>query len=251
MLLLGITGPIGHGKTSLANAIEEVCGQASRQLSTSELIMEVGTALNKSTTTIPNPDNIDSMNVWLSPLPSIIFSILHTVVSSAQIDIKNDDIEKNPALYTKLFKYIRMIGSQKTLLKQTINESNKEDYRSLLQWLGGYFVAKVDEGIWLNELVRKASSFEGDNIEVCTMQSLRYPKDAEIVRNAGGIIVEIRRPEVAIVDIWDVTEKQRQEIQSNAIIYNTGTLKDLNDCARTMIEDAKKGQLKSEYYTKV
>lgn len=251
MLLLGITGPIGHGKTSLANAIEEVCGQASRQLSTSVIIMEVGMALNESTLTSPELDNVDSINAWLSPLPGIILNMLHTEVSLTQIAIKSDDLKRNPALYTKLFKYIEKFSRQKSLLKQTITEKNKEDYRSLLQWLGGYLVAKVDEGIWLNELVRKAASFKAENLEVCTVQSLRYPKDAEIIRSAGGIIVEIRRPEVAIADIWDVTEKHRQEIQSDTIIYNTGTLKDLSSCAKTIIDDAKNGQLKNEYYTKI
>jgi hypothetical protein len=159
MIIIGITGGIGHGKTTLAQALARVEPQ-SVHLETSDVIAEVIYAWHAQTTHLPNPHKVEEVNQWLDLLPNILASVVHEQVSAESLHFTMQDITNQPALYDKLFVHLQTLEKNPGLLSTRINDGNKLQYRAILQWLGGYLVKKVDPGIWYRELMRRAKSAE-------------------------------------------------------------------------------------------
>src|SRR5258708_35403396 len=105
MIVIGMTGPIGHGKSTFADSILQIETTAKR-LESSMVVAEVANSLHASTSTIPEKDNIDAINVWLRPLPSILLETVHTKASFDQIQLKLDDIQSHPIEYEKLMLHL-------------------------------------------------------------------------------------------------------------------------------------------------
>lgn len=100
-------------------------------------------ALHASTDKIPSPYDVDSINEWLKPLPSILLEVLGVKSDIEQIRISQSDADKHPIEYDKLILHIEGLQRDPSLINKTIDSDNKELFRAILQWVGGYLVKKL------------------------------------------------------------------------------------------------------------
>jgi energy-coupling factor transporter ATP-binding protein EcfA2 len=244
MVIVGLTGSIGSGKTTLADYLQAVV-PSSGHWESWQLIAEVAAELRK-TGTSPDPDDIDAINEWLQPLPDIIGHICHKKVSYSQIKLPANPGE--PESYDKLRAYLLLAEENPSLIKKSINTQNKETFRSLLQWLGGYLAKTCGGDIWYAELIRRIQA--EDKLELAVIGGVRFVADAECIQHAGGFIVAVERPGTAVRDITDATERERSLIALDSTVYNDATLADLEICAGKLAHDLQAHTLKTEYYAR-
>jgi hypothetical protein len=246
MTIFGITGAIGHGKSTLAEALGQVEPQ-SIHLESFTVIAEVVQAWHAQTASLPDPHDLAQVNNWLTILPPILAQVVHVQVDPAKLVVTLDDITARPDLYEKLFTHMQNLHDNKGLLTSQVNEATKDQYRPILQWIGGYMVTCVDPGIWYNEMMRRAKQAGEEGIQLCTIGGVRFPSDADIVHQGGGYIVHIVRPLLGETDIADPTERERIHIHPDITIINDAGLLELVKVAQRMYADIQLGRLKSRY----
>ena len=247
MILIGITGAIGHGKSSLADALAAQVGNVCH-LESGTLVTEVANALHARTDTLPQSDNVAQINDWLESLPPILHDVTHTDVSFEQIKLEPTTFDPNSSEYEKLVLHLQNLQTQSELLAQQITGANKEHYRPILQWLGGYLVKHVDTGIWYKELVRRAQMAADEGCELCVIGGLRFPTDADIVRHAGGVIIAVTRPDYLQNDLLDPTERERTKIQADTTVINNGSIDQLDDLVAVILADIEGEHIRSQYF---
>lgn len=246
MIIVGLTGGIGHGKTTFANLLASQA-HSSRHYETWELVAEVATALRDSVQHLPAPNDMPAINRWLSILTDIIAMHLHVIVSYDSLKITERKLSKNPDHYEKLFVYLQAEQDGTIHPHDEITTETKELFRPLLQWLGGYLVIVCSNGIWYDELIRRITHERSHHYEIVTVGGVRYPADAERVRNAGGCVLEVHRPEAGDKDTKDLTERERALIKPDSLINNNGNLSELADCASLVMQDLRLRQLEESY----
>jgi hypothetical protein len=249
MLLFGISGSINHGKSTLSGALTSLIPKNSRHFTSFQLVATVADEMNKTTHTIPDKDDIKAINEWLEPLPEILNQVVHVHCKFSQISFTKEDIIESPASYAKLFTYLDELKANPSLLRNKINESNVELYRSFLQWLGGYLVSHVSNGIWYEELVRRANQVKEEGAELCIIDGLRFLNDVKLVRDAGGIILFITRPDVMPRDTDEPMEREAMSIQPDILIINDGTIDGLKKSAIRILNDVKANNYQKSYQT--
>jgi len=248
MIILGMTGPIGHGKSTFAKAVKEL-EPSSVHFESSMVVAEVANALHANLQQLPERDDIDSINRWLRSLPSILLETVHARCTFDQIELTIDAIERHPIEYEKLLLHIENLHRNPSLASQTITIENKESYRPLLQWLGGYLVKKIDPGIWYKEIVRRIYEVQDKGYKVCLIGGIRFPTDADYVRQVGGTIIKVYRPGHLQYDLLDPTERERDNVTADTTIVSNGTIADMTICARTVLDDIANNRLQTTYYT--
>lgn len=246
MIILGITGPIGHGKTTFADMINEI-EPSTVHMESGLIIAEVADALHAYIPTPIQADDIDWINEWLRSLPAILKNIVHIDCDEKDVQFSSEQVQSNSVEYQKLVEHVESLYRDPDLAKQKITIENKKQYRSILQWLGGYLVNHVDSGIWYNEVARRAKLAEIDGIKLCLVGGLRFPADAEIMKAAGAKIAKIYRPEKVEADSTDPTERERNAIRSDTIVINNGNLENLRDLAKRFFADLETNKLKPTY----
>ncbi len=235
-----MTGPIGHGKTSFADALARV-EPSTKQFETSAVISEVVDLLHQQLNGhIPNPNNLTDVNDYLAHLPTILSINLDRHITFDQIKLDAKTIAAKPIEYEKLFQHLRNLQTNPQLAKQRITPTNKPQYRPILQWIGGYLVAAVNPGIWWSEVIRRAKRAAADGAKVCVAGALRFPPEAQLVHRAGGLVVKIIRPDYTETDATDPTERERNAITPDVTILNNGSLDDLTAIAQALLTDIQK-----------
>jgi energy-coupling factor transporter ATP-binding protein EcfA2 len=246
--LLGITGAIGSGKTTFANCLAKVVPDHAHY-ETGYIVFEIANAFNKALkaelTYETTKNNIELVNQVLIWLPEAISEHLHHDVVWNQLALNKHQTLAHPELYSKLFVYLEKVKQNPSLLNKNLDSNNKETYRSLLQWLGGYLVAKISKTIWYDELMRRMDLHSADKALVI-VSGVRYVSDAEVIHSRGGRVVAIDRPGNASSN-HDVTEAERHNIKPNIKIINNGQIKDLQQVAETMWRDICAGAPKKIY----
>jgi hypothetical protein len=246
MQILGLTGPIDHGKTTLAKFIlaEE---PYSKCIESWEIIAEVAQELNQHfDPSIVNSNDLTSVNSWLFHLLDILPGVINIRPSYDKIEIREHEIDATPQNFEKLFVYIDRLKDNPGLAHEEIEPSNKEDHRPILQWLGGYISATLGDTVWFDEIMRRILMAE-DKVEFYVITGLRYPADAACVRRHGGKIIEVDRPSYGNLDSADPTESSRSLIDADCTVINDGNLDDLADIAKAICVDIKAGKLRFEY----
>lgn len=248
MILIGITGAIGHGKSLLAAAFSEL-EPSSIHLESSEVITEVANAMQRLLPDELTPNDADTIQRWLNKLPSVLPDIVHCATTEARLRIDVNAYKLHTPEYIKLYDYLTDVTSLPERRDTEITPGNKELYRHILQWYGGFLVAHVDAGIWYNELVRRARVARDNGARLAVIGGLRYPSDAEIIRAAGGLVIEINRPSAPVNDITDPTEAMRSAIGADILVINDGGLDNITAAAQKLLEDITAGKYRSQYHT--
>lgn len=247
MLIFGMTGPIGHGKSTFAKAVRQL-GPSSIHFESSLIISEVANALHASTRELPNRDDIGSINEWLRPLPSILMETVHAKATLEQIRLDIVEVESHPVEYEKLFLHIENLHRDPTLLRTAITRENKESFRPILQWLGGYLPKRVDPTIWYKEIMRRVYEAQSKGYKLCIIGGLRFPEDERLVRGSGGIIIKVYRPGHLQYDMLDPTERERDNIGVDCTVVSNGNIEELHERAKQVLDDLKNGRLQKVYY---
>jgi energy-coupling factor transporter ATP-binding protein EcfA2 len=229
MILIGITGPIGHGKSTLAHFLAELEPTA-KIFESSEVISDVASELNTfMAEDQPNTGNIESINTWLSHLPTILSSKLGGSYSPEVFVITKENIASAPRDYEKLFEYIDLVQTNPGLVKTPITQENKAAYRAILQWIGGLCVTHIRRTIWNEELIRRANR-SGSTIAI--LGGVRFAEEAQNVKDQGGIVIGIERPNTQNQDSDDPTERERSSIIVDTTVVNDGDMAALKDKAK-------------------
>lgn len=246
MIIIGMTGPIGHGKSTFAKALAEL-EPTTKRIESSMLVAEVANALHASTKIVPQRDNIDEVNNWLRPLPAILLEIVQVHTDFETIKLDPIDVAEHPIEYEKLFLHLDNLANKPGMLRQNINHENKEAYRPILQWLGGYLVKKLDPKIWYREIIRRAYKLDDEGCKLCIISGLRFPADAELVHEAGGKIIKVYRPGHLQYDMLDPTERERDGIPVDATVVSDSDIDGVRKCAAKVLNDLKNSDLQSNY----
>lgn len=246
MQIIGITGAIGHGKTSLAEAFLSV-EPKSLHLESFYVVAEVADALHEKLSDVPDATDLAAINDWLAHLPDILQKALHLHAKPLPIVLDSQTIQTAPADYDKLFAHIRNLAANPDLARQKITAANKQAYRPILQWLGGYVTTHIDARAWYQELIRRAQAAAEDGVELVVIGGVRFPNDASVLHEAGGKVIEIVRPGATQPDMSDPTERERELIKADCMVVNNGSLEDLRAIALKVLEDLRDNKLAAEY----
>ena len=247
MHIFGITGPIGHGKSTLANAIMTL-EQPAIHLETSMIISSVA---NEWLATFPeellvDPIDYSLLNQWTSDLARVLSQQIRPV-SPSQVAITHDQVIKESKYYYKLFMHLNLIRQGVIPLGEAINENNKDKHRTILQWLGGFLVERVNPGIWYEEIEKRLKAAEAEGVKLAIVGGIRYPHDAEIIRRNNGVIVKLVRKDLPERELADITEEHRNEITIDTTIISDAKPSALNELVKALWHDYLLGDLLSEY----
>lgn len=246
--ILGITGAIGSGKSTFSEFLA-AAEPHSAIYESREIITEVADQFNKALATELSfevtDDDVEVINQAIIWLTELVNEQLHVEVSWTQLALTKHRLAMHPEFYEKLFLHLKNLREQPELASATISKENKEQFRPLLQWLGGYLVATVSKSIWFDEILRRIDRYDMDK-KLIIINGLRYPADAEVVRVHEGLIITIERPSHT-QDATDITEASRDLITADCTVTNTGTLSQLQAVAEQLVEDAMVSALKPTY----
>lgn len=247
MHIFGITGPIGHGKTTLANALMNLEHPAVHM----ESSMIISSVANEWMATfrkelLIDPIDYNLLNEWLDDLAKVVSHQIRPVEGKA-LHITHDQVLAEPKYVYKLFMHLNLIRQGVIALGETITEENKDRHRTILQWLGGYLVYRVDKGIWYEEIERRLKQAEKDGVKMYVIGGLRYPYDAEVVKRNGGIIVKLVRADLPERELADVTEEHRAEIPVDTTIISDAEPAALEELVKSLYNDLLLGDLLPQY----
>lgn len=243
-----MTGAIGSGKSTLADYLGQVV-QNHALYETNGPVIEVANRFNQLleaelnfATTDNDTELVNQLLIWM---PDIITEHLHHDTTWTHLALNPKDIRTHPELYEKLFAYVARVRKDPKLAEQTITTDNKATYRDLLQWLGGYFVAKLSPTIWYDELFRRIDLHDAHR-DLILVSGVRYLSDAVVIREHRGRLLKVTRPDTTPTHS-DITEAERDKIEPDITIVNNGSLADLQLLAENLWNDIAAGAPQKEY----
>ncbi|MDB5181788.1 MAG: hypothetical protein JWP13_551 [Candidatus Saccharibacteria bacterium] len=251
MVIVGICGAIGSGKSTFAELLTAIAPSQSIHLETSTLVIELANTFNstlwsRKAALQGSNDPISLANKCIRALIPQLNAMSGDEVSVNQVLIDEDDVAARPEWYEKLFTYLVQAQQMPTTAGQKITAENKTHYRPLLQWIGGYFLYKLgNKLLWYEELLRRVQA-AGPDIILAVLTAPRQPSEAEFVKAAGGKVIKIVRPGL-ISDTTDVTERQVANIIPDTIITNNGSVTDLRDTAKKVQAALLQDTLRASY----
>lgn len=247
MHIFGITGPIGHGKTTLANALMQLEHPAVHM----ESSMIISSVANEWMATfrkelLLDPIDYDLLNEWFNDLAAVVSRQIKPIDAN-KLHITHDEVLAEPKYVYKLFMHLNLIRQGVIALGETITEENKDRHRTILQWLGGYLVHRIDKGIWYEEIEKRMKLAADDGVKLYVVGGIRYPYDAEVVRRNGGIIIKLLRANLPERELADVTEEHRKEIQIDTTIISDAEPEALSELVKSLFDDLLTGDLLETY----
>ena len=249
MIIVGISGAIKSGKTTLAQLLTAVDSAHSVHMETSTIIVELADDFNAALASrleLLRSDKIEAINAVLETLAPALSLIAGSELRVADIAVHSEDAAAAPEWYNKLFEYCQQVTTDPSLVTQPITSLNKSTYRALLQWIGGYVLYRLKEPLlWYMELKRRIDDLAPD-ISLVALTAPRQPAEAEYVQSMGGKVILIERPEL-IADRTDVTERRVAEIVPDIRVINDSSLEALQVCAVRLRTDLFNNQPQAEY----
>lgn len=251
MKIVGICGEIGSGKSTFAEFLTQADAMHSIHLETSQVIIELGDIFNASlrgeNVPLLSPRHYQTINH--GPVRAMLPAISRMAgrqILPQELDIDPQDAERHPEWYEKLDVYLTAVQDSPELLALPITKENKNTYRPLLQWLGGYVLYRTGNNLlWYQELIRRIDT-AGPDIRLAALTALKQPEEAEYIRSQGGRIIRVVRPGLQ-TDTTDVTELRASQITPDTEVINDGGLVELAAVATTVHADLSAGGLRPIY----
>lgn len=244
MILIGLTGGIGHGKTTFAELLGEL-EPSHAHYESSDIIIEVANGLRTRPLKWQGRPKEVALKDWLSNLSMWILECTHTIINQTNLALSAEDLAQAPDEYEKLLYYYRRIVDGDLSFDEPITRQNKAAHRPLLQWLGGYLAKHVSDTLWFDEIVWRAQQHD---VRLVTAGGVRFPGDAASLRNhSPSYIVAIERPDMVSADATDLTERERSLITVDTTVHNNGSLTDLAQKADSLYRDIIAGNLRLVY----
>lgn len=249
MIVIGITGPIGHGKSTFAKTLlkrEKLSVHEESSMIISEVANQWLDLLPEDL--ITNPYDLKVLNLWIAALAEVVSEQLR-LIDYKDVEITAEALEKDPEGYERLFMFIDNIKQGMIERGVSITEENKDRYRSLLQWLGGYLVKKIDKEIWYGKIEENILEAEGSGKKLFIAGGIRFPSDAEVIRRNGGIIIQVMRKGLIVRDSGEFTESQRNKIHIDCNIVSDAGVEALVEASNSIYDDILSNTLMAEYQT--
>jgi hypothetical protein len=246
MNIVALTGAIGHGKTTFADALTELVPN-SLHIETGVIVAETLEALHANIPPNIQPSSISWMNQWLKTWPPVIEHLLNTECDYGQLAFTDHDKSEKPDDFKSLFGHVAKLATNPALMTEHITADNKANHRLGLQAVGGYLVSRVSHTIWYDEIFRRLGEAEESGATLAVIGGVRYPSDAAISRANGAVIVEVNRPGMPDTDTDDPTERERKLIVPDVLIVNNGSIAELHLTAAEFLIDLGNNQLKQQY----
>lgn len=246
MILLGLTGAIGHGKSTFAETLH-VHTPGMLHLETNMPIVDIANALQARLITEKVAATPEFAHAWLQALPAIIEDLLHRDATAEDIVPEVTAIVNRPTEFATLLEYLQAAVANPAMVGTNINASNKETYRPLLQWIGGYLIERIDPYIWIAEVIERARDYQASGGSLAVIGGIRSATEAQVLQQGQGKVILIRRPGQTERDLSDPTERKRAGIVPDATVINNGTVTDLLDVANRMLTDLNNNTLQTTY----
>ena len=247
--LLGFTGAIGSGKTTLAHLMTQYEPDHA-WYETNGPIIEIANEFNyllrrEWGARRMSAEDIDLINQVFTRLIPAISDRLHFNATWTQLAIGEKHFAETPEKYERLYNYLQTAHANPSHLEVKITSENKGEFRALLQWLGAYFVQQLSPTIWMDEIMRRAELHNPDT-RLVIVSGIRYKSDAEVVREHGGMIIRVERP-FQTDDSNDATEAEHKLIIPDITIINNDSLQRLDRVAETVWNDLAAGAPQKRY----
>ena len=110
--------------------------------------------------------------------------------------------------------------------------------RFAMQHLGTEFGRWMYTDTWTDLLIRKAQKAKPEDVVVVT--DVRFMNEVNCVKEQGGVVWKVRRPEVEPTDTTNLhqSEAEMLALVPDLVLDNTGTLEDLKANVRSALSDA-------------
>lgn len=246
MILLGLTGAIGHGKSTFAETLH-IQDPGMLHLETNMPIIDIAEALQAQLLAQRIQATPQFVHDWLQALPSAVEDLLHRDAAAEDIVPSIDAVINRPQTYAKLLEYLQLAIAQPEIVGSRISAANKEVYRPLLQWIGGYLIERIDPFIWIAEVIERARDYQAAGGTLAVIGGIRSAADAQVVQQGQGLVILVKRPDVHEPDLADPTERERVNITPDVTVVNNGGVTDLLDVAARLLQDIKDGSHHSTY----
>lgn len=248
MDLVGLTGPIKHGKTSFGEILHDVVPGSSYH-ETSHVIADLITGWRQRMPMFPSPTDLSAINTWITGLENAVDDTLPYDCQPSTLAINEAEYHSDEPRDSKLIEFLFRTLADPELVQRSLTDETKDQFRPLMQWVGNYLIEKVDPYIWFKELLTKAEQDEQAGAPLCAVSALRYPGEETFIRSKfpEAVIAETFRPNAPVPDQNDPTEAQRSKIKIDTFIVNDGDLYDLKDLAVNFYLDLRSGQLERIY----
>ncbi|MBW3538184.1 hypothetical protein KY386_01685 [Candidatus Parcubacteria bacterium] len=251
MILVGVTGGIGQGKTTVSRMLRELAGAGPEcDLETSYIIAEVANAWIATwpptpLKVTPGQDAVGLANELIKTLPAAVRQKLDTSVTSEQLKIERND--ESLAFHHQLTGYLqaRLAAGPAAdeLFPAPITPANKALHRQLFMWLGACLVVKVGPNIWGNALERRIKALAAGGQGFVTVGGIRSKYEVKMIHRNGGLVVRVVRPEAQANT--DLTERFMREVVPDVEVINNGSFEELKGAVKRLHGDLAGGRLRS------
>lgn len=95
--------------------------------------------------------------------------------------------------------------------------------RKILQYIGTEGFRHIHEDVWARAMIGRARSLiNGDVCKMVVVADVRFLSEAKAIKDAGGLIIRVKRPEADAVVSAHASETQLALIQEDYVIDNQG-----------------------------
>ncbi|MDB5184483.1 MAG: hypothetical protein JWN38_291 [Candidatus Saccharibacteria bacterium] len=249
MKIIAIGGQIGSGKTTLAEMLCDINASQTLHLETSAVVVELAEHFNALLTGFdfqaPRAQLVSNTNDALIAFMAYLQPMTFQELDLRDVQLDQAEMIAEPEWYAKLFAYYDRVAENPALINTPISSRNKDDYRPLLQWIGGFFLHRIDPLLWYKELMRRIHEF-GDDITLVALTAVRTPAEADYIKSQGGVVCIIER-DLPDADRSDVTERHVSEIVPDIRVINNRGLPELQALAQNLYGDILAANTISEY----